>query len=138
MKHYRSGWGVVIDADALTVELDPDFDPEPVQRFDEAAALWSREAAALDIVSAAPLTGGAKDAAIDALTEWTASWNTEGGSHTYVETRDQRREQLHRSLNTLLSDSDRARVEFTVDYLAGDVGGTDLLDSLTVHKMIVS
>lgn len=132
VEHYRSGWGVVIDADALTVELDPAFDPEPVQRFDEAAALWSRESAALDIVSAAPLTGGAKDAAIDALTDWTASWNAEGGSHTYVETRDERREQLRRVLNTLLSDSDRARVEFTVDYLSGDVSGVDLLDTPTL------
>jgi hypothetical protein len=132
VEHYRSGWGVVIDADALTVEIDPAFDPAPVQRFDEAAALWSREAAALDIVSAAPLTESAKSAALHALNNWTASWNTEGGSHSYVETRDQRREQLRSELGTLLSETDRARVEFSVDYLSGDVSGVDLLDTPTL------
>ncbi|WP_280507258.1 RRQRL motif-containing zinc-binding protein [Nocardia flavorosea] len=129
IEHYRSGWGVVVDPDALTVTVDPGFDPDPVQRFDEAAAVWAREAAALDMVSAAPLTAAAKDAAQNALAEWISSWNTEGGSHTYIETQAARREELHRQLKTLLSEPDRARIEFTVDYLRGDLSGIDLLDT---------
>jgi hypothetical protein len=132
IEHYRSGWGVVVDAETLTVSIDPEFDPGPVQRFDEAAAVWAREASALDMVSAAPLTASAKDAAQYALAEWTSSWNTEGGSHNYVQTQDTRREQLNRDLRSLLSDQDRPRIEFTVDYLRGDLAGVDLLDTPTL------
>ncbi|MGW4071397.1 RRQRL motif-containing zinc-binding protein [Nocardia grenadensis] len=133
IEHYRSGWGVIVDPDNLTVRIDPGFDPRPVQQFDEAAALWHREDAALEIVAAASMTTEAKDAALQALTEWTSSWNTEGGSHTYIDTAGQRRAQLSRDLAAArIPESDRTRIEFLVDYLRGDLSGIDLLDTPTL------
>lgn len=133
IEHYRSGWGVIIDPDKLTVRIDPAFDPGPVQRFNEAAALWNREDSAREIVSAASMTTEAKDAAIQALTDWTSSWSTEGGSHTYIDTAEQRRTQLSRDLAAAkIPETDRARIEFLVDYLRADLAGIDLLDTPTL------
>ncbi|MEU1956785.1 RRQRL motif-containing zinc-binding protein [Nocardia rhamnosiphila] len=133
VEHYRTEWGVVVDAGTLTVTIDDQFDPSPIEQFNEAAAVWHREAAVLDIVSAASMTAEAKDAAMQALNEWTSSWATEGGSHTYIDTADQRREQLRRDLSAAkMPDADREQIEFLVDYLRGDLAGVDLLKTPTL------
>lgn len=104
-----------------------------IEQFNTAAAVWHREDAALSIVDAASMTMDAKDAAKQALTEWTSSWATGGGSYTYVETQTQRREQLGRALAAAaIPETDRQRIEFVVDYLRGDISGVDLLDTPTL------
>ena len=130
VENYRGDWGVIVDPEALTVDIDPQFDPAGMQQFEEAAAVWAREDAALGIVAAAPMTAAAKDAALAALTDWTRSWGEPDSTSAYITTQAQRREQLSQDLaKAQLNDTDRARVEFTVDYLRADVSRTDLLDT---------
>ncbi|WP_189094653.1 hypothetical protein [Nocardia jinanensis] len=130
VENYHGDWGVIIDPDTLTVSIDPQFDPAAMQQFEEAAAVWAREDAAFDIVTDAPMTPAAKDAARDALIRWTHSWGEPDSSRTYIATQEQRREQLRQDLaEAQLNDTDRARVEFIVDYLRADISRTDLLDT---------
>ncbi|MFI5783764.1 hypothetical protein [Nocardia sp. NPDC051570] len=129
---YAQGWGVVVDADGLTVTVDREFDPVSAQDYTEAAALRAREAAAVDIVSAMAMTDTAKARVSASIAAWyndTAIDPTDPGA--YLHEAHQRRELLGGNLGVApdLGDADRARVEFVVDYLRGDVSKVDLLAS---------
>ncbi|WP_280264676.1 hypothetical protein [Nocardia wallacei] len=127
--HYAEEWGVHIDTDQLAVSIDPDFDPATAQTMAEALALYGRESAAVDIVSALPMTDAAKAQVHTAISAWHQGIDPTG-LRAYLDSDPARREQLGADLATAdLSDADRARVEFVVDYLRGDTSRTDLLDS---------
>ena len=116
---YATDWGVRIDADALTVDLVPDFDPVAAQARDEAQRSAARSAAAVDIVTALPLSGTAQAEVGEAISAWHSSPDPENA-----------RRQLDIDLAAAkLGDADRARVGFVVDYLRGDVSEVDLLSS---------
>lgn len=120
---------MIVAPDALTVIVDLSSTPN---RCSSSRKVLRREAAkslSAILCATAPLTTATEDAALQALTDWTSSWSPRQ-ANTYVAIRDQRREQLCEDLAAAkITDTDRSRIEFTVDYLRGDVSRTDLLDT---------
>ncbi|MGW4330478.1 hypothetical protein ACWEKR_31870 [Nocardia sp. NPDC004573] len=116
---YATNWGVRIDAEELTVGIDPDFDPVAAQTFAEVESVFDRKSAAVDVVSALPLTDAAKAAVKEAISAWHNGIDPDS-LHAYLDGEDALRQQL---------EADRARVGFIVDFLRGDVSDIDLLAS---------
>ncbi|MBF6284485.1 hypothetical protein [Nocardia farcinica] len=126
---YAADWGVRIDAEELTVGIDPDFDPVAAQTFAEAEALFDRKSAAVDIVSALPLADATKAAVGEAISAWHDGIDP-NSLHAYLDGEPTRRQQLGADLAAAkISEADRARVGFVVDFLRGDVSDIDLLAS---------
>ncbi len=126
---YAADWGIRIDAEELTVAIDPDFDPVAAQTFAEVECLFDRKSAAVDIVSALPLADAAKTAVYRAISAWHTSIDPDS-PRAYLDGQDVPRRQLDADLAAAgLSESDRARVGFVVDFLRGDVSDIDLLAS---------
>jgi hypothetical protein len=125
---YAADWGVRIHAQELMVDVDPDFDAVAHQAFAEAERVFDRKAAAVDIVSALPLADTAKAAVQQAIQAWHTSIDVD--SQRWLNAEPAARQQLDADLAAAkVSDSDRARVGFVVDYLRGDATGVDLLAS---------
>lgn len=126
---FAAEWGVLIDPDALTVDIDPDFDAASRQQFDDAASVYLRETAAIDIISAMPLPAARKAAVSAALTAWRADIDPANPT-AYEHNAAARREQLRADLDAAhLPATDRAAIDFTIDYLRVDTERTDLLAS---------
>ncbi|WP_280213111.1 hypothetical protein [Nocardia cyriacigeorgica] len=126
----EQGWGVRVDPEALTVEIDPSVDVIAAQDYAEAASLWGRESSVIDFVSAMPLPETSKDAVMAALNAWHGEDLDPDNPRAHLESELDRRTQLDTALAaTKLGDDDRARVEFVVDYLRGDTSRVDLLAS---------
>lgn len=125
---YAHEWGVVIDPQAMTVTIDGDHNAVARQEFSDAAALWAREQAAIGMLAAAPITPTAKAAVEEALQRWSGESIDPAAPRTHIDTAKDRRAQLAADLDQAdLSESDRAIVDFTVDYLRGDTAELDLL-----------
>ncbi|MGK8506368.1 RRQRL motif-containing zinc-binding protein [Nocardia asiatica] len=130
---YALSWGVLIDPYDLTVTVDPDFEAEHFQRYAEAASVWDRESAAIDIVAALPMPEAAKDAATRAVMAWRGPEVDPLDPDEHRASQARRREQLDVDLAAArLTAEDRARVEFVVDYLRGETSRVDLLTSPVV------
>lgn len=127
--HYAQTWGVRIDPGQLAVSIDPDVDPIAAQNAAEATSLYTREAAAVDFVSAMTLPEATKAQVVEALSRWQQGIDPHS-LRAYLDGAGDRRAQLAADLAAApISDNDRARVEFVVDYLRGDVSNIDLLES---------
>ncbi|WP_280476244.1 RRQRL motif-containing zinc-binding protein [Nocardia asiatica] len=127
---YALSWGVLIDPYDLTVSIDPDFEAEHFQRYAEAASVWDRESAVIDIVTALPMSEAAKDAATQAVMAWRGPEVDPLDPDKHRVSQARRREQLDVDLDAArLTAEDRARVEFVVDYLRGETSRVDLLTS---------
>ncbi|MGY2025916.1 RRQRL motif-containing zinc-binding protein [Nocardia gipuzkoensis] len=123
-------WGVLIDPERWSVSIDPAFDAVRRQDYAEAVAVRGREAAVLDVVSAAPLPEHTKGATCAAIRAWCGEVVDPADPRAHLDDQDQRLEHLREDLAQVkLSDDDRSRVEFTLDYLRGDTGHLDLLDT---------
>ncbi|WP_156511459.1 hypothetical protein [Nocardia nova] len=122
-------WGVRIDADAMQVSVDPQFDPIPQQTRDEASVLFARESAAIDAVSKIPMNENTKAAVAQAVLNWRGEdIDTDPAGH--LASVAERRAGLTAALDTAgVTGADRERVEFVVDYLGGDTSAVDLLRS---------
>ncbi|MGW5142683.1 RRQRL motif-containing zinc-binding protein [Nocardia beijingensis] len=132
-RSYAVSWGVVIDPVEFTVRIDPDFEAEHYQRYAEAASVWDRESAAIDIVAALPMPDAAKDAAVQAVMAWRGTEVDPLDPEEHRVSQLRRREQLDVDLDAArLTAEDRARVEFVVDYLRGETSRVDLLTSPVV------
>lgn len=122
-------WGVVIDADAMRVSIDPQFDPIPRQTRDEAAALFARETAAIDFVTELPIPDSVKDAVTQAVLNWRGD-SLDANAAAHLITEQVRRDKLAADLDAAgVTGITRARVDFAVDYLRGDASGVDLVQS---------
>lgn len=126
---YAHEWGVIIDPQAMKVTIDGGHDADARQAFSDAAALWARERAAIGMLAAAPISPGAKPAVEEALQHWSGEQGIDPADpHGHLDTEQARRAQLTVALDQAkLSESDRAIVDFTVDYLRGDTADLDLL-----------
>ncbi|MEU3015609.1 hypothetical protein [Nocardia asteroides] len=126
---YAHEWGVIIDPQAMKVTIDGGHDAAARQAFSDAAALWARERAAIGMLAAAPISPGAKAAVEEALQHWSGEQGIDPADpHGHLDTEQARRAQLTVALDQAkLSESDRAIVDFTVDYLRGDTADLDLL-----------
>ncbi|MGY4103778.1 RRQRL motif-containing zinc-binding protein [Nocardia sp. R16R-3T] len=123
-------WGVLIDPDQLSVSIDPQIDAVARQDSAEAECLRAREAAVVDIVSAAPLTPASKTAVSHAISFWRGEQPDPADPRAHLRNEATRRELLGVDLaDARLTPEDRAYIEFTVDYLRGDVAQIDLLTS---------
>ncbi|MGW4330001.1 hypothetical protein ACWEKR_29410 [Nocardia sp. NPDC004573] len=130
---YALSWGVLIDPYDLTVSIDPNFEAEHFQRYAEAASVWDRESAAIDIVAALPMSEAAKEAATQAVMAWRGPEVDPLDPDEHRVSQARRREQLDVDLAAArLTAEDRARVEFVVDYLRGETSRVDLLTSPVV------
>ncbi|MEW1738809.1 RRQRL motif-containing zinc-binding protein [Nocardia beijingensis] len=130
---FALGWGVLIDPYDLTVSIDPDFEAEHFQRYAEAASVWDRESAAIDIVAALPMPEAAKEAAVQAVMAWRGPEVDPLDPDEHRVSQARRREQLDVDLDAArLTAEDRAQVEFVVDYLRGETSRVDLLTSPVV------
>ncbi|MBF6358316.1 hypothetical protein IU449_27845 [Nocardia higoensis] len=116
-------WGVHVDPESWQVSVDPGFDAAAAQTAAETSAVRAREAAIVDVVS-----GEALPDHTAAAVNWTVqAWAETAGPGAEL---GARREQLLADLaGVQCSDSDRALVEFTVDYLTGHTAELDLLDT---------
>ncbi|WP_280392809.1 RRQRL motif-containing zinc-binding protein [Nocardia wallacei] len=124
---YGAGWGVVVDPDRLAVTIDPDVDAVVVQDYTDAAALRARDAAAVDAVTALPLPEQAQAHVSTAVTAWFYGEDIDPANpRAYLDSDTERRARLTADLAGL-SDDDRSRVEFVVDYLRADTKDVDLL-----------
>ncbi|MEU0876789.1 hypothetical protein [Nocardia brasiliensis] len=127
---YAQQWGVVINPDTLRVSLDPDFDATAVQDYADASALWARESYAMDIIATTPLTPAARTAVSQAISSWRGEPIDPTDPRAHLRSEATRRELLSVDLaDAPLSADERARIEFTVDYLRGDTTAVDLLGS---------
>ena len=125
--HITLTWGVSIDRDELTAGIDPEFDPVELQDLAEAYCLDMREAAVVDIVSAMPLPEASKAQVLEAVSAWHRGIDQDD-LPGYLDGTQARRERLGQALAAAkLSESDRAAVEFAVDYLRGDMSRIDML-----------
>lgn len=125
--HITLTWGVSIDRDELTAGIDPEFDPVELQDLAEAYCLDMREAAVVDIVAAMRLPEAAKAQALEAVSAWHRGIDPDD-LPGYLDGTQARREQLGQALAAAkLSESDRAAVEFAIDYLRGDMSRIDML-----------
>ncbi|MFG2447577.1 RRQRL motif-containing zinc-binding protein [Nocardia fluminea] len=127
---FAHDWGVIVDPDKATVRINPDHDAAERQRFDEAAVLWDRESAVIDIVSASGLDPEIKGQVMEAIHRWRGSEVDYYDPQQHIDNQAARREQLGAELAELpLPAEDRAYLDLTVDYLRGDVTGVDLLNT---------
>ncbi|MFD4444385.1 RRQRL motif-containing zinc-binding protein [Nocardia sp. NPDC058519] len=127
---YAASWGVIVDPITGSVRIDPGHDAPARQEYAEAAAVWTREQAAVGALAAAPLTPAGKAAVEEALQRWSGEEVDPQAPRTHIDTQDERRARLGADLDEAkLSESDRAIVDFTVDYLRGDTRDLDLLDT---------
>ncbi|MGW0640440.1 hypothetical protein [Nocardia salmonicida] len=127
---YAASWGVIVDPITGSVRIDPGHDAPARQEYAEAAAVWAREQAALGALAAAPLTPAGKAAVEGALQRWSGEGVDPQEPRTHIDTQDERRARLATDLDEAkLGESDRAIVDFTVDYLRGDTRDLDLLDT---------
>ncbi|MEU5763980.1 RRQRL motif-containing zinc-binding protein [Nocardia sp. NPDC047648] len=127
---YALSWGVLIDPHDFTVSIDPAFEAEHYQRYAEAASVWDRESAVIDLVAALPMPEAAKDAAVQAVMAWRGPEVDPLDPDEHRVSQARRREQLDIALDAArLTAEDRARVEFVVDYLRGETSRVDLLTS---------
>lgn len=127
---YAASWGVLVDPITGSVRIDPGHDAPYRQEYAEAAAVWAREQAALGALAAAPLTPAGKSAVEEALQRWSGEGVDPQAPRTHIDTQDERRARLAADLDEAkLSESDRAIIDFTVDYLRGDTRDLDLLDT---------
>ncbi|TCJ89979.1 RRQRL motif-containing zinc-binding protein [Nocardia alba] len=127
---YAASWGVIVDPVTGSVRIDPGHDAPARQEYAEAAAVWAREQAAVGALAAAPLSPAGKAAVEDALQRWSGEGVDPQEPWTHIDAQDERRARLAADLDAAkLSESDRAVVDFTVDYLRGDVRDLDLLDT---------
>ena len=128
-----SEWGVLIDPETYTVSMDPQFTEQAVQRqqYAEAAAVWTREQYAAEALTEAPLTDAVKDAVLTEVHRWAGVSSIDPNAMLHhADTTVRRRADLATALDSMrLSEADRAVVDFTVDYLRGDLTGVDLLDT---------
>ncbi|MGW6730206.1 RRQRL motif-containing zinc-binding protein [Nocardia sp. NPDC055029] len=126
---YAHEWGVIIDPQTMKVTIDGGHDAAARQEFSDAAALWARERAAIGMLAAAPITPAAKAAVEEALARWSGEQGIDPANPgAHLDTEQARRAQLTADLDQAeLSESDRAMVDFTVDYLRGDTTDLDLL-----------
>ncbi|TCJ88115.1 RRQRL motif-containing zinc-binding protein [Nocardia alba] len=125
---FESSWGVVIDMQDRTVSIDPGFDPAANQALAEAASLWARESATMDFVATLPLDATAKAAVVAAVSTWRGETLPGEDPGEHLTDAGTRRAQLAADLAAVrLTPTQREQVEFTVDYLRGDVAGVDLL-----------
>ncbi|OBB45798.1 hypothetical protein A5748_25305 [Nocardia sp. 852002-51244_SCH5132740] len=128
VRGYAEQWGVVIDADAMQVSIDPRFDPIPRQTRDEASALFARESAAVDFVTALPIPDSVKGAVSQAVLNWRGEDIEDPAAH--ITSAQARRDKLAADLDAAgVTGITRARVDFVVDYLRGDTSGVDLVQS---------
>ncbi|MGW5518681.1 hypothetical protein [Nocardia africana] len=128
VRSYAEQWGVLIDADALQVSIDPQFDPIPRQTRDEASALFARESAAVDFVTALPIPDNVKGAVSQAVLNWRGEDLEDPATH--ITSERARRDKLAADLDAAgVTGITRARVDFVVDYLRGDTSGVDLVQS---------
>ncbi|MFD3464711.1 RRQRL motif-containing zinc-binding protein [Nocardia fluminea] len=125
---FESSWGVVIDVQDRTVGIDPGFDPAANQALAEAASLWARESATMDFVATLPLDATARAAVLAAVSTWRGETLPGEDPGEHLTDAGTRRAQLAADLAAVkLTPTQREQVEFTVDYLRGDVTGVDLL-----------
>ncbi|MFE6925925.1 DNA translocase FtsK [Nocardia sp. NPDC057663] len=131
---YAHEWGVIIDPQTMKVTIDGGHDAAARQEFSDAAALWARERAAIGMLATAPITPAAKVAVEEALARWSGEESIDPAApRTHIDTEQARRAQLAADLDQAkLSESDRAMVDFTVDYLRGDTTDLDLLTTPVV------
>lgn len=128
VRSYAEQWGVIIDADAMRVSIDPQFDPIPRQTRDEASALFARESAAVDFVTALPIPDSVKGAVSQAVLNWRGEDIEDPAAH--ITSAQARRDKLAADLDAAgVTGITRARVDFVVDYLRGDTSGVDLVQS---------
>lgn len=127
---YAASWGVIVDPVTGSVRIDPGHDAPARQEYAEAAAVWAREQASVGALAAAPLSPAGKAAVEEALQRWSGEGVDPQAPRTHIDTQDERRVRLAADLDAAkLSESDRALVDFTVDYLRGDTRDLDLLDT---------
>ncbi len=130
---YALSWGVDIDPMEFTVSVDPQFEAEHFQRYAEAASVWDRESAAIDIVTALPMPEAAKDAATRAVMAWRGTEVDPLDPDEHRLSQKARREQLDVDLAAApITAEDRARVAFVVDYVRDDTSRVDLLTTPVV------
>lgn len=128
VRGYADQWGVIIDADAMKVSIDPQFDPIPRQTRDEASALFARESAAVDFVTALPIPDSVKGAVSQAVLNWRGEDIEDPAAH--ITSAQARRDKLAADLDAAgVTGITRARVDFVVDYLRGDTSAVDLVQS---------
>ncbi|GAB2683357.1 hypothetical protein [Nocardia goodfellowii] len=128
-RSYAEEWGVLIDAETLTVSLDPNFDAIEAQNKVEAWRLWDREANVLNAIEIMPLTGPAKATVMKAIETWRGQVDSDN-PRAHLDDEATRREQLTLDLAEAgIGASDRQHIEFVVDYLRGRTEGHDLLDT---------
>ncbi|MEU2042679.1 hypothetical protein [Nocardia niwae] len=120
--HYRRTYGVLIDAEAATVAVDPDFDALGAQQHRE-AILRARQArmakhAAVTLIAAAGLPARDEARAVRAVSD------PRGGGGSL---------RLDTALTAAgIGASDRRRVVFVLAYLLGDTAELDLLTDAPV------
>ncbi|MFE3060384.1 DNA translocase FtsK [Nocardia sp. NPDC059239] len=126
---YAAQWGVVVDPETFSVRIDPDFDAQAAQDRADADRLWQRESAVVDIVSAMPLRAAVKGQVAEAITAWRDQIDPDDPL-AHLTSESDRRFGLATALGRAqLSEADRARVEFVVDYLRGKTREANLLAS---------
>ncbi|NEW42529.1 hypothetical protein [Nocardia cyriacigeorgica] len=126
----EQGWGVRVDPEALTVEIDAGVDVASAQDYAEASCLWARESSVIDFVSTMPLPEDSKGAVLSALNTWRGEDLDPENPRAHLNSEIDRRTQLDAMLGeATLSADDRARVGFVIDYLRGDTSRVDLLAS---------
>ncbi|UGT69140.1 hypothetical protein LTT66_02705 [Nocardia gipuzkoensis] len=118
---------------AEAFSIDPDFEAAHFQRYAEAASVWDRESAAIDLVTALPMPEAAKDAATQAVVAWRGPEVDPLDPDEHRLSQKVQREQLDVDLAAArLTAEDRARVEFVVDYVRGETSRVDLLTTPVV------
>jgi hypothetical protein len=128
-EEYAGRWGVLLDPDALTVEVDPDHDPGPDQDYTEAACLLERESAVREIILPT-LAEPARTEVAHALDTWQGSGIDPLNPRNYILNRDARRERFTAALDAVtMCEPDRQRIDFVVDYLHDGLTDVDLLDT---------
>ncbi|PPI89053.1 RRQRL motif-containing zinc-binding protein [Nocardia nova] len=126
---FADQWGVDIDTEQMQVSIDPGFDAIGAQNRAQAAALFARQSAAIALVDDMPLSPEVKPVVTQALLRWRGESIDEEPAAALAEA-EERHTMLAAELNAAdISGPDRARVDFVVDYLAGDTRNIDLLAS---------
>ncbi|MEV0712767.1 RRQRL motif-containing zinc-binding protein [Nocardia aurea] len=125
----RQQWGVLVDIDELSVGIDPEFDAHTAQVEAQARAVRVRELAAVDVVAGLALPEDVKAAVGEVMTAWSDQYFEPEDPQIYVDKEPYRYGELLTELGKVkMPDTDRAALEFTVDYLRNAVD-VDLLDT---------
>ncbi|MFE3023354.1 DNA translocase FtsK [Nocardia tengchongensis] len=126
---YAAQWGVFVDPETFSVRIAPDFDAAAAQDRADADRLWQRESAVMDIVSVMGLRAAVKGQVAEAITAWRDQIDPDN-PNAHLTSESDRRAALATALaRAQLSEADRARVEFVVDYLRGKTREANLLAS---------